>query len=105
MRRRCQELARIKRSQQGLRRFGRDFLEIANVPAICAGSHQNYVLVRRILCIEQLASIEGLDLYLGLVEKLHGSPIRGIKDRLQMVAVIHDPNVHSRFASARRFSA
>ena len=33
---------------------------------------------------------------MGLVEKLHGSSIRGIKDRLQMVAVIHDPNVHTR---------
>jgi hypothetical protein len=76
--------------------FGRDFLQIANVPAVCAGRHEYHEFVGRILCIEQLASVKSLDLQLRLVEKLHRRPIRGIKDRLQMVAVIHDPNVHAR---------
>ena len=96
MKRRCQELVRSWRSKPASEGFGRDFLKIANVPAIRAGGHENDVLVGRILRIEQLVSVESLDLQLGLIEELHGSPIAGIKDRLQIVAVIDDPNVHAR---------
>src|SRR5271165_5522172 len=96
MKRRCQELVRSWRSRTTSEGFGRNFLEIANVPAVCARGHENDVLVGRILGIEQLVSVESLDLQLGLIDKLHRSPIGGIEDRLQMVAMIHDPNMHAR---------
>ncbi len=77
-------------------RLCRDFLEIANVPAICAGGHENDVVVGRILRVEQLVSVEGLNLQLGLVDELHGGPIGGIKHCFQMVPMIDDSNVHAR---------
>ncbi len=49
-----------------------------------------------VLGIEQLVSVEDLYLQLGSVEKLHRGPIGGIEERLQMVAVIYDANVHTR---------
>lgn len=84
-----------------LKGFGRYFLEIANIPAICAGSHENHVLAGRILRIDQLVAIECLDFQFNLIAKLHGSTVGRIKDGFQMVAMIHYPNMHARMILLR----